>query len=301
MDQKYGEFVGVDSVYIADVTMDNNSSYVTGIPVYLAPVAEIAGTPEINNNSTYYDNQPGNNYVTEGKTELKVVVSNIPAHVMADILGKDYDVATGRVLDDGQANPPAKALGFRYNMGKNGFRYYWYLNGTFSGGAEEAATKTADVDVKTYELTYTAINTTHEFNVNGVEKTLKRIFGDTSDSAFNPTGWFTQVQTPGTVGAPATLALSTSTPVDGATGVSVSANLTMTFNNAIDSYAVTLINPTTLAVIAATISLDTAKKILTINPDGSLVASTEYAIIASKVTDVYGQDLKNIVINFTTA
>lgn len=199
MEQKYGEFIGVDSLYYALVTKDDATSYTAGTPVYLAPVAEIAGSPEISNKTTYYDNKAGNNYVTEGKTELKVVVSNIPANVMATILGKKFDTLTGRVYDNGQANPPNIALGFRYNMGSNGFRYYWYLNGTVSGGSEDAQSKSSDVNEKTYELTFTAVTTAHEFTVDGEKMSLKRVFGDTSETAFDATGWFTEVQTPNLV------------------------------------------------------------------------------------------------------
>lgn len=301
MPNEYGEFVGVDSVYTADVLIDTAGGISFGTPEYFAPVAEIGGEPEINNKTTYYDNKAANNYVTEGKTELKIIVSNVPAEKMANHLGKAYDAATGRVYDAGKANPPNKAIGFRYNMGADGYRYYWYYKGTVSGGAEEAASKSNDVDVKTYTLTYTAVTTTHEFTVGAENMSLKRVFADTADSAFDPTGWFDQVQTPDSVGAPAALALSSSTPVDGATGITVGANLTMTFNNAIEDYAVTLINATTLAVIPAVYSLDATKKILTINPNSNLGASTEYVIIASKVTDVYDQTLADTVINFTTA
>lgn len=301
MDQQYGEFVGVDSVYVADVITDTESVISFGVPEYLAPVAEITGSPEIANKTTYYDNKAANNYVTEGKTELGITVSNVPAEKLAKLLGKSYDAASGRVYDSGEANPLDKAIGFRYNMGTNGYRYYWYLKGTFSGGAEEAATKTNDINEKTYQLTYTAVTTTHEWTIGGESKSLKRVFADTADPAFNPTGWFTQVQTPDTVGAPAALALSSSNPIDGATGVAVGANLVLTFNNAIESYAVTLLNKATLDVIANSITLDATKKVMTIDPTANLAALTEYVIVASKVTDAYGQSLSNTVINFTTA
>lgn len=300
MERKYGEFVGVDNLHYSLITADSSASYTTGTPVYLAPVAEIAGAPEVNNLTTYYDNKAGNNFVTEGKTELKIVVSNVPAETMATILGKKYDSTSGRVYDDGQANPPYVALGFRYNM-SDGYRYYWYLKGTFSGGSEDSTTKSSDLDVKTYELTFTAVTTTHEWTIDTVSKSLKRIFGDTADESFVSADWFTQVQTPDTSGAPSALSLASSVPSDGATGVSVSENLTLTFNNAIDSYAVTLINTTTPAVIPSTMGLDSTKKILTINPTSNLETSTKYAIVASKATDIYGQDLNNTVVDFETA
>ena len=199
MDQKYGEFVGVDQLHYPLITSDTEEGYVTETPEYLAPVAEIAGQPETNNTTTYYDNKAANNYVTEGKTELTITVSNVPAQLAAKLLGKDYDAEHGRVYDSGEANPPDVAIGFRCDMGKNGHRYQWYLKGTFSAGSEEAATKSENVDAKTYQLTYTAVTTTHQWEIGGKKKSLKRVFGDTSDTNFDPTDWFSEVQTPDTV------------------------------------------------------------------------------------------------------
>lgn len=301
MDKEYGEFVGVDNLYYAIILTDLLTAYLAGAPTYLAPVAEIAGEPEVANKTTYYNNKAANNYVTEGNTKLKIIVSNVPAKKAAYLLGKAYDVASGRVYDAGQANPPNLAIGFRYDMGAEDYRYYWYLKGTFSGGTEEAATKSSDVAIKTYTLTFTAVTTTYEWMIDGNLKSLKRVFADTADTAFDPTGWFEQVQTPDTSGAPTTLVLSSSVPADAAIDVVVGANLTLTFNNAIEDYAVTLINPTTLTVIPAVYSLDATNKILTINPTDNLAAATGYAIIATKVTDTYGQILSNTVIDFTTA
>lgn len=301
MDEKYGEFVGVKNLNVAIVTKDDETAYTAETPEYLAPAADVAGEPETDNTRQYYDNVPGINYVTEGVTVLTVTISGIPAEKAAKYTGKKYDETTGRIYDDGDPNPPDTALSFQFNKGKSGYRYYQYLKGVFTGGTEEAASKSNTVDIKTYQLTYTAINTTHQWNIDGENKSLKRIFGDTTDPAFDPAGWFNQVQTPDTATPPAALNLDTSDPLDEATGVAVDSNILLTFNNKVYSYSITLINASTLDVIAAAYSLDATGKILTINPDSNLGALTEYAVIVSSVTDVYGQKLSNIVINFTTA
>lgn len=300
MEQKYGEFVGVDNLYYAVISGDNNSAYTVGAPVYLAPVAEIAGAPEVNNNTTYYDNKAANNYVTEGKTELKVVVSNVPAQTLATLLGKNYNVTAGRVYDNGEANPPSVALGFRYNMGKDGYRYYWFLKGTFSGGSEDATSKSADVDVKTYELTFTAVTTDYAWTVGSNTLSLKRVYGDTSDGAFSATGWFNQVQTPASVGAPAAIALSSSVPADGASTVSRSSTVVLTFNNKIASEAISLINTSSGDITTITKSWDVTGKILTLTPSTQLAATTKYVIAINGVVDVFGQRLADVGRDFTT-
>lgn len=200
MDKKYAEFVGVDSLHYAKITEDNETNYTADTPTYLAPTAEISSEVEIENTPTYYDNVAAFNYVSEGTTTLTVTVSGVPAKTAADLLGKDYDETNGLVLDDGVPNPPDVALSFRFNKGSDGFRYYQYLKGTFSGGAEEATSKSGSVDVKTYELTYTAVVTTHKFPVGGKQKGLKRIFADTDDTNFKAAtaaAWFDKVQVPG--------------------------------------------------------------------------------------------------------
>jgi phi13 family phage major tail protein len=301
MERKYDEFVGVDSVYAAIITQDTAASFVTEAPEFFAPTAEIVGESEVSTQSTYYDNVPANNYVSEGATRLTITFSGVPADKYAKYTGKYYDAATGRVYDSGEPAPPDCALSFRFSKGKNGYRYYQYLKGTFEGGNEEAVTKAeGNVDVRTYQMTFVAVTTTHQWTIDGVSKPLKRIFADTTDESFDASSWFSQVQTPTTVGAPDEIALSSSNPEDGATGFAKTGSLTLTFNNAIASYAVTLINKSTFAVIAATLSLDATKKTLTINPNTDLAASTDFAIIASKVTDIYNQDLLNTVIDFTT-
>ncbi|MDP4095473.1 hypothetical protein OIN60_01530 [Paenibacillus sp. P96] len=204
MDRKYGEFVGVDSLYFAKIKADTEGEYTAETPKYLAPAGEISAEAEVNNTPTYYDNQPGNNYVTEGVTTLTITVSGVPAALAAEILGKDYDEATGTVIDDGIPNPPDCALGYRAGIGKSDHRYTWYFKGNFSGGAEEAATKSNDVDIRTYQLTYTGVATTKKFTVKGKLKGLKRRFGDTTDEKFDPTGWFDKVQTPPEPAGPVT-------------------------------------------------------------------------------------------------
>jgi len=300
LDKKYGEFVGVDNVHVAVIIEDSLDNYRTETPEYLAPVAEIAGEPEIETTPTYYDNVAGFNYVTEGTTPLTCTFSGVPARLAAKLLGKPYDAATGRVLDTGKPNPPYCALSFRYNKGPEDYRYYQYSKGNFSGGAEEAASQSNSVDVRTYQMTYTAVVTTHQWLIDGIMQGLKRIFGETTDENFSPNGWFMQTQTPDTSTPPAILALESSVPADNATGVAVDVTASLTFNNAVNSISALLMGPD-LAPVEAAITFDSTKKIVTIAPSIPLAAASEHALVIAQVTDVFGQTIKDRVITFTTA
>jgi len=299
MENQYGEFVGVDRLYTFDVLEDSEGNYSASVPVYFAPTAEISGEAKTDITTTYYDNKAGASYVSEGATELKMTVSNVPAKKMADHVGKDYDVASGRVYDNGEPNPPDKGVMFRYNMGKSGYRYFCYLKGIFSGGAEAAASKGDKIDVKTYETTFTAGATTHEWAIDGIKKSLKRVFGDTADLAFDGSSWFSQAQTPDIVAAPSALALTTSVPADAAIGVIKTAAIVLTFNNKIAKEAITLLSSTG-DIVTATKVWDATGKILTIAPSVALTGTLKYIISIAGVTDGYGQTLAAVARDFTT-
>jgi len=300
MDQKYGEFVGVDKLYAAVVLEDSEDNYIADTPEYFAPAAEISGEPETENSTTYYDNVAANNYVTEGKTTLTIIVSGVPADVAAKYLGKKYDAASGRVYDSGDPNPPDVALSFRFNKGKAGYRYYQYLKGTFSGGTEEASTKTNTIDIKTYQMTFTAVSTTYKWEIDAEFKPIKRIFGDTADAAFDPTGWFDVVQTPETASTPDALTLVSSNPVDDAIDVAISSDVVLTFSNTIQSYTIALMDET-YSSVAIEVSKNSTGKVVTVSPTVDLDAATEYLLFVSEVKDIYNQKIVNTVIKFTTA
>lgn len=299
MEMKYGEFVGADKLYYAPITQDDLLGYVVGAPVYLAPLADIAGQAEQNSLTNYYDNKAAVTYNSEGKTDLTITVSGLPAQTLATLLGKYYSAANGIVLDTGELNPPAYALGFRVGIG-TGYRYYWYLNGVFSGGAEVATTKKAAVEAKTYQLVYHAMPTTYEgFTVDGESKSVKRLFGDTHEAAFAlASTWFDQVQTPTTLGAPGALALSSIVPADGAENQAATVNVVMTFSNAIADEAISVVKSDG-TIVAGAKSWDAALKVLTFDPTENLTAGGTYIVNINGVIDIFGQELAAAAKDFT--
>jgi hypothetical protein len=96
------------------------------------------------------------------------------------------------------------------------------------------------------------------------------------------------------------LALSSIVPADGATGISKTGNIVLTFNNAIASSFVSIIAALTGDVFACTQAWDATKKILTITPSSALAATTKYVVAINGVKDVYGQSLADVAKDFTT-
>lgn len=298
---EYKSRVGLDNLYVALVSADSANAYTAATPAYLAPAAEASQEPETSFEVDYADDQPFDVMTGEGATNIKLVVTNIDPQTLALITGRVFDSASGRMWDNGGAAPFC-ALGFRSRKSTGTYRYYWFLKGKFSMPKEEATTKGETAEPKKLELEFTAIRTVYRWNLGGgITDSIKRIVGDDDTTNFSATGWFSAVQTP-SWSAPSALALSTSTPADAASGVSKSADLTLTFNNVMPDGVVNWIN---LVVnsdgtnVAGTYTLDATKKIVTIDPTSDLTGSTAYAINYN-VVDVFGQVLKG-VINFTTA
>jgi len=299
---EYKSVVGLDKVYYAEVTQDDSSGYVADTPAVLAPAMEATAEPATSQETQYADDAPFDVMTSEGETKITLTATNIPIEVLAALLGKTFDATSGRMYDEGSgATPPDMALSFRSMKSNGSYRYYQYLKGKFSTPKDEAATVEDTKTPKPTQIVYTAVNTVYEFDLGSENGSVKRIVGDEDTTNFSGATWFNAVQTPSYV-APSALALSSSTPADAATGISVSANQTLTFNNALKDDAIEriiLLKASDGSVVAGSITLDATLKIITIDPTASLTGATPY-IITYSVEDIYGQTL-NGAINFTTA
>ena len=100
--------------------------------------------------------------------------------------------------------------------------------------------------------------------------------------------------------APSALAVSTIVPADAATGVVVSANIVLTFNNKIAEEAVVLMTAAGV-IVPCTKTWDTAHKVLTLDPNTNMSAATVHLVSVSGVSDIYNQTLAASVKKFTTA
>jgi hypothetical protein len=100
-------------------------------------------------------------------------------------------------------------------------------------------------------------------------------------------------------GAPSAVALSSISPLDDANDAAITANIVLTFNNAILNEAIVVTSAAGVIVEGAK-TWDTAGKVLTFNPTESLTNSTTYIVAISGVVDIYAQALAPAVKNFTT-
>lgn len=301
MSDEYKSAIGLRDVYIAPVTVDDSGSYVAGAPIYFAPIVEASAEAAVNSKTQYADDAAYDAMVAEGETTISLTVTGMKPEVLAAITGNVLDVASGRIFDNG-GTPPYYAVGFKSQKSNGKFRFYWFLKGIFDRPQEEFASKTDSPEPKVVKIKFTAIKTTHAFNLGSITDGVKRVFGDEDTTNFSGTGWFTQVQTPVAV-APSAIALSSSSPATNATGVATNATVTLTFNNAMEAEAinaVTLLRMDTGAIVATTNTLDATTKIMSL-AHSAFTAATEYKILIVGAQDIYGQVLAASAVKFTTA
>lgn len=303
---EYKSVVGVDSVYYALITQDDANGYVVGTPQSLAPAMEIKGTPSSAGETQYADNGAFDRASAEGDTELELISPNFPESVIAQLLGAAYDAATGRVFDNADpSQAPFFALGYRFKKSNGSYRYRWYLKCRAEKPGEEAVSQSDAINLKTQTLKIYALKTIYKFDLIGdgsLMDGVKRVHGDEDTTNFSGATWFNAVQVP-LAGTPDAFTLS-SVPADAATGVAVSANIVLTFSNALAGDAekgILLVNADTFAPVAVSRTLDAARKVVTLDPTSNLGATTDYIVVVHDVVDIHGQALADTVINFTTA
>jgi phi13 family phage major tail protein len=301
---EYKSAVGLKDLYIAKVTQDDAGGYIADTPEYFAPAINATAEPAVNSKIQYADDQPFDAMSAEGETKITLDVTEIPLSVQASINGSVFDVATGRMFDNAGV-PDYFALGFKSQKSNGSYKFYWFLKGRFQKPKDDKSTKTDTPDPKATQIIFSAIKTVHPFDLLGDASLMdgaKRVVGDEDLSGFDGDTWFDAVQTP-LAGSPGAFTLS-SLPADGATGVVVSANLVLTFSNALMANAeegIILVRSDTQAPIACARTLDAARKVVTLDPNSNLTSAKTYLVIVAGVKDVYGQVLTDTVIDITTA
>lgn len=306
-DEVVGEIVGCDSLYAAKIIADTADAYTTGTPFYLAPLGEVKHDPKVTSASSNYDNHVMFNYYSEAGEDT-LTVSGLSEKRKAEMSGKSYDPATGRIYDSGDlSNIPAYAVGYRVNIGGD-YVYRWFLKGNFAIGSSTAKSKGEKIDAQGTELTFNPLNTIHKWTIpdpKDAAKTIiasqKAVTADTTDANFTTeNAWFAQVQTPTAGGTISALSVS-SVPTNNATAVLATAKPALTFNNVISEDAVLLIKASDNSIANITKSYDATGKILTLTPSANLTAGAIYNIIVAGCKDVFGQSLVASSIKFTVA
>lgn len=292
--------IGLRDLYITLVTQDDVDAYAAGTPQAFAPAVTASHKPVSNSKTQYADDGAFDVMFSEGETKIDLEVTAIPLSMLALVLGKEFDATTGRMFDN-VGTPPDVALSFRSIKSNGSYKYFQYLKGKFSTPDEDQATKTDSPDPKTTKISFTAIKTTHEFDLGDVTEAVKRVVGDEDAADFSGTTWFDAVQVP-VAGSPDAFTCTPS-PIDGATDQTIGVALVYTFSNPLAGNAengVSLVRADTAAAITITRTLNAARTVLTLGHANLTLAKT-YLVVLAGVTDMYGQALGDTAYDLTIA
>lgn len=191
---------GLSNVYVAEVEKDDNETtggYKTGTPFHLMPAGEMSRSVASDKTVVYFDNVAFYTSGAEGATDINVSGAAIRPNDLAKLLGKNIDDATGAVLDTGEFVEKYWALGAETENTDGTKEMFWFLKGTFSAPEQNDKTKDDSTDTNGMELTYSAVQTTHLFDVGNEKKPMKRVVIDTETTVLKADGsWTKQVVTP---------------------------------------------------------------------------------------------------------
>lgn len=100
--------------------------------------------------------------------------------------------------------------------------------------------------------------------------------------------------------APSAIALSSIAPADGSSTALTTANVVLTFNNAIKAEAI-VVTKAEGSIVAGAKTWDVAHKVLTFDPTANLTAGATYIVTIAGVVDIFNQALDAEVKDFTVA
>lgn len=285
---------GLNKLYYAIMADEELETY--SAVKYFPGLREITVAPKEETASIYAENVEWDTDSALGEVEVSLDITDIPHDIVNEILGKKKAVGGGYIDNAGDVKPYIAVM-FDKTLTGGVTEYVTLYKGKFNMPEDKAKTKEGKPEFQSKTITGRFLPLK-----NGDWKYPVR----SDDPDFNKATWDTKWGIEVIKAAPkpddlVALALSSSVPADAAVGVAVGSNLTLTFNNQILNYAVSLVDTVTLASVPASMSLDATGKILTIDPTANLTAAKKYAIVISKVTDIYGQVLQGTVIDFTTA
>lgn len=281
---------GVEKAYYAILEQDGAVPRY-GAVKYLPGLREISVTANEEQATIYAENRLYDSENSLGEIEVTLDFASIDTADYAALFGKKI-AKTGGIIESSSDQPPYIALMIEKTLSGEVKEYLTLFKGKMALPEDKAKTKEGKTEYQTMSL-----NGLFMPLDNGIWKHSVK----TTDEGFNRE---THAQNWGkTVLLPSTEAVEkltvTGDPEDNATGVAKNKTITLTFNNAITQFTVSLLK-NDFTVVDSNISINETKKVITIDPKTDLTGTTKYAVMVNGVKDIYGQVLSDTIIDFTT-
>ena len=179
---KIVEYRGIRKLVGAILTRDDSEALKYGDVFPIAGTSRLSKTTASSSETKSYDNFPAIVIDSEGEDTIAVDVSAVPYAVQAKITGQYYDDTLGMYVEGAGAERPYVAIGYITEDTNGNEVYVWRNKGKFALPGEDHATKDSSTTSNGQQLTYTGINTVHEFAAlaNKPKKTAKGVILETA-------------------------------------------------------------------------------------------------------------------------
>ena len=183
---------GCKDFYVARVTQNTASGYVTETPIKLARAIKAKIDEKWTSEKIYSDDSPEEVINSYEGTDVELEVNALAPQDRAYIFGQLYE--KGFLVKSADDQAPEVAIGWRERKLSGKYEFHWLYAGKFAEGiSEEANTKEGKLSptTKTVKGSFYERSMDNRYQISVDEENL--VTGDT-DAATAITNWFSKVQ-----------------------------------------------------------------------------------------------------------
>jgi phi13 family phage major tail protein len=186
--------IGLDKLYYAKITEDENGNETYGTPSQLAKAISADLSVELNEATLYADDGQAE-IVREFKSgTITLSVDEIGLDIVADLVGAEIDSNGVLISGDNDSAKPV-AIGFRARKSNGKYKYYWLYRVLFTIPATNLATKGDSITFSTPTIEGTILrrnkpdtSSKHPWKAEVTEsESTKTIVEDWFDAVYEPT------------------------------------------------------------------------------------------------------------------
>lgn len=187
--------IGLDKLYYAKITEDENGNETYATPVQLAKAMNADLSVELAEATLYADDGAAE-IVKEFKNgTLSLDVDDVSASVASDLTGATID-ANGVVVSTSEDGGDPVAVGFRAKKSNGKYKYYWLYRVKFGIPATNLATKGDSITFSTPTIEGTILRR-NKVDGNGKHPWKAEVTeGDSAVTADTITNWYKEVYEP---------------------------------------------------------------------------------------------------------
>lgn len=187
--------IGLDKLYYAKITEDENGNETYATPVQLAKAMNADLSVELAE-ATLYADDGATEIVKEFKNgTLSLGVDDVGASVASDLTGATID-ANGVVVSTSEDGGDPVAVGFRAKKSNGKYKYYWLYRVKFGIPATNLATKGDSITFSTPTIEGTILRR-NKVDGNGKHPWKAEVTeGDSAVTADTITNWYKEVYEP---------------------------------------------------------------------------------------------------------